>query len=439
MSNTAALPSTGASERSYGPSIAIWTFCITQFADLSLGSIGDFQLSVQKLLGLLAYPVALVLMDRKRVPSGLKWLGIALIVTYSIAGIRTPELAEAILSADVSVLLGAISAYAVYLALRSRPSALGELSSAWTTLAVLTSIICILQLFGLFPFITVSPDALQSADDVVRAVGLKGDANFQALMLVVGLVTAQHLRSRRSLWTIVIFCGIVATFSRMGVILGITALGCISVLRSITRKDMRELYGKMLGAAVLILLVALLFSWIGPNWFTDYLTQRADEALPLTDLLSAGYVDPSGYKHLTSTETRAALLFASFVIARENLPYGTGPFQSQFLIAEMVGLENVSHNVYMEWIITGGVFGIMPPLIYLVAVRRTMRRIWSKKATSVAALLIPIWISFAFAGFFLALTYNSIIWLPMVLSDWAEDQRSLEKAAIQELNLAFTS
>lgn len=433
MSNTAALPNTGVSERSYGPSIAIWAFCITQFADVSLGTIGDFQLSIQKLLGLLAYPVALVLMERKRVPSGLKWLAIALVVTYSIAGIRTPELAGAILSADISVLLGAIAAYALYLALRSRSSALQELLTAWTTLSVLTSIICILQVFGLFPLITVSSDALQSADEVVRAVGLKGDANFQALMLVVGLVTAQHLRLRRGLWTILIFCGIVATFSRMGVILGITALGSISVLRSIKNKNFREVYGKLIGAAALVLVIVLLLSWMGPTSFTDYLTQRADEAAPLSDLLSDGYVDTSGYKHLTSTETRAALFFASFVVARENLPYGTGPYQSQFLMAEMVGLENVSHNVYMEWIITGGVFGIMPPLVYLIAVRRTLRNIWSGRGAPIAALLAPIWVTFAFAGFFLALTYNSIIWFPMVLSDWAEDGVGLKN------RLAFNS
>ncbi|MGE5111008.1 MAG: O-antigen ligase family protein [Acidobacteriaceae bacterium] len=419
-------PNPGGFNQSFGPSIVIWTFCITQFADLSLGSVGDFQLSLQKVVGLLAYPIGLAMMDRKRVPYGLKWLAIALLVTYSIAGIRTPELAGAILSADISVLLGAIAGYALYLALQSRDSALQELLTAWTTLSVLTSIICILQIFGVFPLITVSSDALQSADELVRAVGLKGDANFQALMLVVGLVTAQHLRSRRGLWTILIFCGIVATFSRMGLILGVATLGCISVLRSITTKSMREVYGKLTAAAVLLLLVTLLLSWIGPNGFTDYFTQRADEAAPVTDLLSTGDVDTSGYKHLTSTETRAALFFASFVIARENLPYGTGPYQSQFLMAEMIGLENVSHNVYLEWIITGGIFGMMPTLIYMVAVARCLRKILSKRATSMAALLIPIWIVFAFAGLFLALTYNSIIWLPMVLSDWAEGAVGLE-------------
>jgi hypothetical protein len=252
-------------------------------------------------------------------------------------------------------------------------------------------------------------------------------------MLVAGLVTAQHLRSRRGLWTILIFCGIVATFSRMGVILGITALGSISVLRSIKNKNFREVYGKLIGAAALVLVIVLLLSWMGPTSFSDYLTQRADEAAPLSDLLSDGYVDTSGYKHLTSTETRAALFFASFVVARENLPYGTGPYQSQFLMAEMVGLENVSHNVYMEWIITGGVFGIIPPLVYLIAVRRTLRNIWSGRGAPIAALLAPIWVTFAFAGFFLALTYNSIIWFPMVLSDWAEDGVGLKN------RLAFNS
>ena len=430
--STTSLPSTSTAEPSYGPRIAIWTFCITQFADVSLGSIGDFQLSVQKFLGLLAYPLALMLMERKRVPFGLKWLAIALLVTYSIAGIRSRELGPAILSADISVLMGALAAYALYLALRSEPSAVQDFLNAWTSLAVLTSLICILQVVGLFPLITVSSDALQNADDVVRAVGLKGDANFQALMLVIGLVTAQHVRSKGSVATIVIFGGIFATFSRMGVILGITALGCISVLRSITKKNGREVYGKLVWAAVLIVVVISVLSFIGPNSFTDYLTQRTDEAIPVTDLLSDGYVETGSYKHLTSTETRAALLFASFVIARENLPYGTGPYQSQFLMAEMIGLENVSHNIYMEWIITGGVFGIMPPLIYLVAARRTGFYVCSR-ITSIATLLVPIWLAFAVAGFFLALTYNSIIWLPMVLSDWEKDRRGVGEPITQDI------
>ena len=84
-------------------------------------------------------------------PSGLLWLGLALGTTYSVAALSQPGLFDAALAADVTVLMGLFAAYVLYVALVARPAVFDDFLRAWTTLAVTTSVIRVLQAFHWFP------------------------------------------------------------------------------------------------------------------------------------------------------------------------------------------------------------------------------------------------------------------------------------------------
>lgn len=290
-----------------------------------------------------------------------------------------PAIVGGVLAADLGVVIGGFAAYLLYLALGTRPEAFDEFLRVWTLLAVTTSVIGLAQVAGLLPSLpAIDKDADFSlmADGVRRGWGLKGDANFQALMLVIGLATARLGRLRHRWLAIgVIGGGLVATFSRMGIVLGVVALFVANLLER--PRQQRRAVWRVVGrsAAVALLLVALVGTglWLGVSESAELYLERMTEATSVVELLAEGAVEEHEDRNLNSTEARTALLLGSIEIAGENLPLGIGPYQSEPLMYERLGLYNVAHNAYMEWVMIGGVFGLLPPLVFVVVVRRARR------------------------------------------------------------------
>ena len=111
------------------------------------------------------------------------------------------------------------------------------------------------------------------------------------------------------------------------------------------------------------------------------------------------------------------------VVVQRQLSQLAGPYQSEALMYELVGLYNVAHNVYMEWIMIGGVCGLLPPIAFVVMIRRARRHARSIADRRAASLLLVVALVFGIGGLFLSLTYNSFIWLPLALADWLRLQR----------------
>ena len=212
----------------------------------------------------------------------------------------------------------------------------------------------------------------------------------------------------------------------MGLVLGAVALVTTSISRDQGKRGVPQArrwpavawhgVGKCaMGAAVLGLLL-----WTGqavlPNFVTDYLAQRFAEAQPVTEMIAGGMVPVYAERNPTSTEARTALLLAAVEIAHEHWPAGAGPYQSERLMEDRIGLFNVAHNVYLEWIISGGVVGLLPPLVFLAYLRRGWRR-GRPEEKSRTSFLLALAVILAVAGCFLSLTYNSLIWLPVVIAE----------------------
>lgn len=415
-----------ASEQSavFGSRLVIWVFCLTQFADISFGLVANLPMTLQKLLGLCAYPIALVLLRRLPVGIGLRYFGAALLAAYSVAGLFRPAIVGGVLSAGIGVVIGGFAAYLLYLALGTRPEAFDEFLKVWTWLAVVTSVIGLLQVANLLPTVPAidkDADFAMMGDGVRRGWGLKGDANFQALMLVIGLITARLARLRHRWMVIaVILGGLLATFSRMGLVLGPAALLVTSLLerpREGHRAVLRVL-GRYLLMALLLAVLAVTGTMLGLSRSAELFLERMTETTLVVDFLAEGAVEEHQDRNLNSTEARTALLLGSLEIAGENLPFGIGPYQSEPLMYERLGLYNVAHNVYLEWIMIGGVFGLLPPVVFVIVVRRARRRVRDLADQRGANLLLVLALVFAVGGLFLSLTYNSFIWLPLALADW---------------------
>ncbi len=407
----------------------IWVFCLTQFTDISFGQAAFLPLTLQKLMGLCVYPVALILLRRAPVGPAMRWFGAALLACYSVAGLVRPSIVGGVLSADFGVLAGAFAAWMLYRALADRSAAFDEFLRAWTILAVITSIVGLLQVAELLPTVPAidkDADFAMMSDGVRRGWGLKADANFQALMLVISLATARLAPLRyRWLAIAIILAGLVATFSRMGLVLGLMALvvtGLLGRPRSDRRAALRTAARYLL---TLILLAALVFAGLmmGLSDSAERYLGRLGESVSALDLLAEGAVEEHQDRNLNSTEARAALLLGSFEIAARHLPFGVGPYQSEALMYELVGLYNVAHNVYMEWIMIGGVCGLLPPIAFVVMIRRARRHARSIADRRAASLLLVVALVFGIGGLFLSLTYNSFIWLPLALADWLRLQR----------------
>ena len=419
-----ALPAVSRDQSDFGSRLVIWVFCLTQFADISFGLVANLPMTLQKLLGLCAYPVALVLLRRAPVGVGMRYFGGALLAAYSVAGLFRPAIVGGVISADMGVVIGAFAAYLLYLALGARPEAFDDFLRVWTLLAVVTSGIGLLQVAGLLPTVPAidkDADFAMMSDGVRRGWGLKADANFQALMLVIGLATARLARIRyRWLAIGVILGGLLATFSRMGIVLGLAALFVTSLLerRRDHRRAVLRVVGRYLLVALLLAALATAGIMLGLSRSAELFLERMSEATSVLDLLAEGAVEEHQDRNLNSTEARTALLLGSIEIAGENLPFGIGPYQSEPLMYERLGLYNVAHNVYMEWVMIGGVFGLLPPVVFVMVLRRARRRGRVLADRRGATLLLVLALVLGIGGLFLSLTYNSFIWLPLALADW---------------------
>lgn len=408
-----------------GVLIAILAFVTTQFVDISLFSIGTLQVTVQKTVAILALPLAIVLMGHMRMSRSLATFAFVLLIAYSMSYLINRDFSGDFVSGAMTVLIGFVGAVVLYTALTHRSDALLLFGKTWIVFSVCTAVITILQAAGAIPLFNVPDDYLQSRDVIgvaglYRGVGLKYDPNFQAVMLVVGLVFAQFYLSRyKFLVTIVILSGIIATFSRMGVILGTLILAGAPAIRGYIQ---RRSYSRMLFASVVLLALITMFGfvlvWVGPTSVRLYVSERVTEVLDLVTSLVTG--DISGLladSQSGSAYERFYLAVSAFLIGLENWAMGVGAYRGPAAIFGFSGVEKPAHNTYLELFLVGGIWGLFAVAVYVALIIRTLWRLNSfEKLPNDRCVFISLAWTFAIVGLFISLTYNSILWLPLVLA-----------------------
>jgi hypothetical protein len=408
-----------------GVLVAIFAFVTTQFVDISLLSIGAFQVTVQKIVAVLALPLAVVLMGHIRVSRPLAVFALILLIAYCIAYVIRRDFSGDMVSGAITVLTGFVGALVLYTALTQRSDALAMLGTTWVAFSVCSSSLALLQAAGAIPLFNVPDEYLQTREAIgvtglYRGVGLKYDPNFQALMLLIGLVFSQfYLSTHRLMVSFIVFLGIIATFSRMGVLLALMILAGAPAVRGYIRG--RSLSGVLVASgAALVLLVTIVSLTIalGPTSVRVYVVERADEVYQLMMSLLSG--DVSGLLadgQLGSAYERFYLATSALVLALENWTVGVGAYRGPSAIFDFSGIEKPAHNTYLEFFLIGGVWGILALLFYAAFI---IRRIWRLNRFGVLArdrcAFMLLVLTFVVIGFFISLTYNSLLWLPLVVA-----------------------
>ena len=395
-----------------GAQLAIFMFVFAQFVEVELGSVGGVSLSLQKLLAAFFYPIALVWIRRLRIKPSLLMFALPLWLSFVVALLFNNK-NEALLSASLITLVGFLGAFVLYNALSvDFIAGMQFLASWWIKFSLFSSLIAVLQMVGWFPLLTV-PDKLESLRDVstgyFRGVGFKLDPNFLALMLAlaVSFILYYVPRGRRQIgYILIVLAGILATFSRMGLLLVALQLAILLLV------NLRKKSSLQIGLGIVVMLLVLgIILLLSPAALREYVVTRAVDAVSFFHVLFTGGV-PSGW--ISSAMARAVLLRAAFQAALEYWPIGVGALQTQDAIGALSGLANVSHNTFVELFLIGGLSGLVTVLIYFFIIISKNLSLMKIKTIEVQCTLSISW-TMVFAGIFLSLVYNSLLWFSLVL------------------------
>lgn len=413
-----------------GALLTIELFVLTQFVDITLYTVAGFDITVQKIASLVVLPLTILLMGKLRLPRAMLVILALLVLTNSLWYLaRGDVLNTRLLSADLSTLLAFVGALALYTALSSGSDGIAILGRVWMRWSVITSAMAALQSTGFLPLYNVPAEALylrEAAGGFYRGVGLKADPNFQAFMLAIGAAFAvsQVRRSTARLALLgAILLGLLATFSRMGLVLFVLVIiaGKGMLRRANRRRPAWVSHAAGLSAAVVVLFLALRLLIPERGTLSEYYTQRFGDVIAAArdfSTIARGQYESTSVA--TSAVSRALLLVAAAHVFLANPWLGIGALRSPDVLYSETGFVNVAHNTYLEIAMTGGVVGLLFLFVFFVPilqVRYHLRRVDGQtpenhRSLSTAGLM---YLVFACGFLFLSLNYNSVLYLPVVL------------------------
>lgn len=402
-----------------GAAVVMASVALAQIVEVNLASIGEFDVSVQKVTSFFAIPISILLMGRLRFPRGLIAFASAMMLMGSVAYLtKGASPMSAMVSANVTLGVALCAALALYTALSLHHDGIERFGRIWIVLAVLVVPFTILQVFGAFPLLNVMEERLHmrmTSAGLIRGVGFKNDPNFQSMVLVMALIFAQfHIRSvsARVVVSAVLFAGILATFSRMGLLAGVMAIGLPPLARAACgRKGALKAVLRAVGGALAVVLVMLGLYLKGPAQVRIYIDERVGDVAKAAVMGSPEEL--AGRRGLDSASERALVAFGAVVTIKNNWKFGVGHGQTKVAMARAVGISKVSHNTFLENLMIGGVFALLPMLVYAGAVVAAICNRWASIDERALALVLTV--TFAFMANLLTIT-SSAYWIPLVVA-----------------------
>jgi O-antigen ligase len=408
--------------RILGAWMVIVAFVFTQFVEFTIHEVGSLDLSVQKIVGLVVFPVALTLMGYIRIPLLLISIACLMLLANSAAYVlNLAFLNPDLLSANVGVLTGFFGAIALYTALTHREGRLSVLGRVWVAFAVVTSIVVLGQTFGLLPLWAVPSEELAyrmtDVGGLIRGTGLRLDPNFQAFVLVLGLVFTRFYIARMKLvFALIIALGIVGTFSRMGLLAAFLVWVAAPAVEAFVRRKGWSI--NFLISFVTIAIIGLLFGGlfaVAPQGVQLYIELRISDVSEALSHPAAGSVmDLTG---TTSAEDRRLIFVSALSIFFQNFVFGVGAYNVEDFMNATIGIPAPVHNTYLEWLVVGGLLGVLTVALYIAFIVWVLRQ--SGRAEEDAgrkSFVLTFLFAFGLMALFLTLNYNSIIWLPLVVA-----------------------
>lgn len=223
----------------------------------------------------------------------------------------------------------------------------------WIFYGLVMSFLAILQTLGLAPQVQdqvlglysenyYSVDKLNSSS-LNRATGLFIDPNFFVVYLLIASVLNRYI-IKNKYYELLIFLGILATFSRMGLIIYFfTYLFSNNMLYTIKY-------------TFLLTISFILMIFILPESFTFFATDRFLEIFNLQSYLTYNLFDSID---TNSTIARFLTLIAAKDIFLQNIWFGIGIGNIRDIYEIYLGFSTVTHNTFIEFFIISGIFGLI--------------------------------------------------------------------------------
>ena len=421
-----------------GAQLVICTFVLAQFVD------GTLDLVLQAISALIIFPLAFVLMRHVRISILLAQFGVALILANSAAYVAKADFYNLdLLRGNFFALSGFVTAILLYTALTQYEEAFSFLGRLWVAFAVVASILTILQAAGLVPLWAVAEDNLHymMAGSLYRGTGLKADPNFQAFMLVFGVVFARFYIKK--FWlpaTLIIMLGILATFSRMGIVVAILVLLATPIIQARISRQERAVAITVFGSAVVLSVTGITTYVLAPQSVQLYLAERVGYVPRVYHFLATS--NPTNLAtgnptNLDSAWQRIQLFTAGVDILPENFLFGLGAYRTPEAIKVVSGVANYAHNAYLDMLLMGGLWGALVLASYFILLRYALVRSYHAQENKYRrSLIATLLLAFFLVGFFLDISHNSILWLPLVL---ALAHLSMSSSSMRERGYADTT
>jgi hypothetical protein len=384
---------------SWGARLAIGTFAMCQFVEFTFFYVGSTAISVQKIAAAVLLPVSVLLMTNWIRPNiSLCVIAGALSLAYSLSNVVAGSVSSKMVSANFFVATSLFASTVLFAALTEGESAPEFMGKVWVLASVLSAMITICQVLGVLGW-------------QYRGTGMKGDPNFQALMLLIGFVFAfVYSKHGRIEILLIIFLGILATYSRTGLVLVcmVLVLGCFLDSELISEARRKWLF--LVIAAGLLAGMCLV---LGYERIDVLVLERFARAIEhLTSLFSGGTASVVGNLDLDSSQIRIILAYYSIVIALENWPTGIGAFRTSEILYDRTGFPDSVNNTPLDLFLIGGMWGLIAYVLLWAVIMRCYWRIRSNAGKPKVKLLMILLITIFFgSSLLLSLTYNSILWL----------------------------
>lgn len=411
---------TSISGRLAGSYIAIVAIVAVQFIDLSIFSISDYPVTLQKLALVLVLPISVGLMRRIAI-SGSLYLMAAVVLGAFISSLifQTGELGLAF-STAATLLIQVAGAVIFLTALYQDKNNFRLCERAWVFFSVISAIVAIFQAVNILPLFTVHGSALADRQilfgHLVRATGFKFDPNFEGLMLSLGIGFAQGLRRYKTSITFILLCGVIATFSRAALLISV---GILLIAPMIFTKPNRTFLKRLALGAALVLAIAVSITVLSAqsSAFERYINQRVDTLVSITVEMPTA---SSLRSHSSSAEARLLLAEEAWETFINHPLFGVGAHRLIDENQAALGISRAAHDSYLSLLATGGVFGLSACVLLITLFLRALlllRRDQKSRLTTSA--LSPVIFGFFLWCFFLTLIYVFIFWFGVALIVYA--------------------
>jgi O-antigen ligase len=412
--------------RLVGAWVVIFGFVFTVFVEftteVTIYGIGSFDVSIQKIVAAVIFPLGVLLMGHIRISLSLVILAGVMILANSAAYvIHLVPIDSELLSLNVDVVSGFVGAIALYTALTQSESSFSILGRVWAAFAAGTSIIIVGQTLGLLPLWAVPADELEGrvaeVGGLMRGTGLQFDPNYQALALVIGIiVTRFYVTKARNVVALVIALGLIGTFSRMGLLIaGLAWVLAPAIAARASGKGGSIAFSKVFGAAVVLTLLSIGFYTFAPQSIQLYLELRMSELSAAYDFLAAGAsTTPIG---INSAEQRILLFTTALHIFSQNYLFGVGASRAPDYLSAYTGWDKTVHNTYLDELLIGGLLGALAIALYVAfIVYALFRSRRAREDASRRSFVVTLLFAFGLLALFLTLNYNAIMWFPLVIT-----------------------